>query len=128
MAESLHEMAKRMCKGRVCGECPLRLRAQPCLKTILEGRSGFDGAVDALRAWAAANPVKTYKDDFFEKLSGAGKQPDGYPLLHVISLYEIAESRRDEYRKAKHHDEWDKPIGYWNAPLGTWGEKEKNDA
>lgn len=128
MAESLHEMAKRLCNQYDdCEGCPVDCGYQYCAVGTYAALTEADIAaqLEMLRAWAAANPVKSYKDDFFEKLSGAGKQPDGYPLLHVISLYEIAESRRDEYRKAKHHDEWDKPLGYLDAPLGTWGEKEK---
>lgn len=131
MAESLHEMAKRMCKGRTCEGCPCAFPGG-CWIDVL--RVGFDTAKaeSGIRAWAAANPVKSYKDDFFEKFPNAprgGKGYEQYPTANLYTVYPVCKEKDKEfYADTSDRDAWDKPLGYWDAPLGAWGEKEKDDA
>lgn len=103
--ESLHEMAKRWVKAHEGG--------------LRNGIFESD-----LRAWAAENPpkpVKTYKDDFFEKHADAPSYGDRYPVLPVHHVYK---ANREYFRRFDttntgdsklFEGAWDKPLGYWEA-------------
>ena len=131
MTESLHEMAKRMCdKFEDCDGCPVDCGYQYCAVGTYAALTEADIAaqLEILRAWAAANPVRTYRDDFFERMPDAPRGGAGwehYPKANVDAVYRICKEKDKEfYCDTSDRDAWDKPIGYWNAPLGTWGEKE----
>ena len=65
-AESLHEMAKRLCAFRRCDDCPVGASADvdsheaTCFIEALTDGSYLrvDEQIDALRQWAAENPPK----------------------------------------------------------------------
>lgn len=73
------------------------------------------GVDDDLRAWAAANPVKSYWDDLCEKFPAAKKLKPGRYYGCPQTLYHGEEN-----------PSCPKSGGCntcWDAPLGTWGEK-----
>ena len=119
--ETLHEMAKRMCNSfEDCDGCPLEDMGLHCavgVRSMLT-ESQAEAQFAALRAWAAENPpkpVKTYRDDFFEKFPNAPKMECGCPIVEVDSFCEVNETHRDEFRRIPSHNRWIKPLGYWEA-------------
>lgn len=114
MAESLHEMAKRWLEVNT----PSELNGDTwnfCIR-VLRIDGDFEKLSEKLRAWAAANPAKTYRDDFFEKFPGAMRSDYGTPRTCIANVYGARWCPPDaECRTC------------WEAPLGTWGEKEKKD-
>ena len=124
--ESLHEMAKRLCVGRSCDICPIHKQTgadnvlDSCVIECLTDPdvAEADAQISALRAWAAENPpkpVKTYRDDFFEKFPGAQRDHEGTAVLSVGMYYKLVISRLEEYALTSKRDGWDKPLGYWEA-------------
>lgn len=129
-AESLHEMAKRMCDSykHHCPSCPNNpfSGADFCVLQVLgfEDCGDIEAQIDCLRHWAAEHPptpVKTYREDFFEKFPGAPTCDHGFPALLITSVYKVADSKRCEYSGISANTAWDKPLGYW---AGTEGEKD----
>ena len=113
-AESLHEMAKRW----------LIANKTPCYTNMLYEEIAnncklAEKAIERLCQWASENPpkpVKTYREDFFEKFPNAPKTDSGYPHMDVEHVYSVLGAKRPEYERAQNlYDEWDKPIGYWEA-------------
>ena len=49
----------------------------------------FNSAIKVLDEWAAAHPVKTYAQDFFEKFPNAVKKEDGDPRSCWACIYSI---------------------------------------
>ena len=117
--ETLHETAKRMCdKYDDCDGCPL------------DGVDGYcavgpyaeltDAQVEAqfvvLRKWAAENPpkpVKTYREDFYEKFPDAKRRESGYPLDGIWCFYKAKYVNR--FDGMTFEAAWDKPLGYWES-------------
>lgn len=200
-AESLHEMAKRLCAFRRCDDCPVGADiSSHCIVAELNQTKEADAQIDALRKWAAENPpkaaehtmtgvcalcsnvdvacgncthnpnavdhfvrrkdaptppedgvcescqndncgefewpcnecthgggkkeyyapkpVKTYREDFFEKFPEWKKDASGYPLgLATVALaYGVSSDKQTEYARAEWKAAWDKPLGYWEEP------------
>ena len=127
--ETLHEMAKRVCiDNRSCVDCPMRGIAIPysgtvsrcAVRYIKADGERIEKAIEALRKWAAENPpapVKTYREDFFEKFPDAPRCGDGYPFPKIADIYPVNASKLDAARWAlTPSDAWDKPLGYWEKP------------
>ena len=98
----------------------LLLREQQQMQAMarkwLDVERNLEAQIAALRQWAAENPptpVKTYRDDFFEKFPEAEKDGDGYPPLWVTRVYGI--KRLGGPVSAGFKDAWDKPLGYWSG-------------
>ena len=121
--EPLHEMAKRMCGLRRrselnwCVGCPIgkNENANRRLCCIIEATPDIEEQIEALRAWAAENPVKTYKDDFFEKFPDARTDENGTPKAWLQNVYPLGDAKRIEYLSMLERGQWDKPLGYWEA-------------
>ena len=122
--ESLHEMAKRLCASvNYCNECPIGCGDIHCLAGEYAEITDDEAArqINAIRAWAVENPpkpVKTYKDDLFEKLPGVGRDKEGYPFSPFDLFYRVSCAKNKEFIATVRHGHkgtWDKPLGYWEA-------------
>ena len=122
-AESLHEMAKRMCESTDCCEfCPIGCGHTHCVVGEYAELTDEEALrqLDALRKWDAENPpkpVKTYRDDFFEKFPDAPSDCR-YPKSTLTFIYRLRSDKAEEYDKTMaygYKDAWDKPLGYWEA-------------
>lgn len=79
----------RMCRSfEYCNNCPLSYYNN-CEKASCEifMRNNPDKANEEILKWCDENPVKTYKDDFFEKYPNTRKTDDGYPLSLKCIIY-----------------------------------------
>ena len=112
--EPLHEMAKRLCSGRKCTDCPVDVIGRDCaISGIVLVGADIYAQLAALRRWAAENPPKpqkTYREDFFERFPDAPRNNIGYPRPFVWEVYDIPE---DCWPEADKTIAWDKPLGYW---------------
>ena len=120
-AESLHEMAKRMCDTfECCDGCPLDGIHKDCLPGTISKLTDAQQQeqLDIMRKWNAENPpkhAKTYRQDFFEKFPGAQKRLDGYPIGWVCDFYKTR-VKPQKFRAAyQYQKSWDAPLGYWEA-------------
>ena len=117
-AESLHEMAKLMC-GQYddCAGCPLDGVDLHCVVGVYAAITDAqaEAQLTGLRAWGAANPPKTYKQDFLEKFPGARTDEYGTPKAWLQNVYTLSDTKRIEYRSMLDRGQWDKPLGYWEA-------------
>lgn len=111
--ETLQEMAGRFLKE----EGNKTVQEMLFFRFISDGRA--DAMTAKLRDWAKRNPpkpVKTYKDDFFEKFPDAWKTEAGFPKAHLSSLYQVSDNKRLEFScLSLLRDVWDKPLGYWEG-------------
>ena len=120
-AESLHEMAKRMCESTDCCEfCPIGCGHTHCVVGEYAELTDEEALrqLDALRAWASENPpkpVKTYREDFLEKFPGARTDEYGTPKAWLQNVYTLSDTKRIEYLSMLDRGQWDKPLGYWEA-------------
>lgn len=69
-------------------------------------------SISYLHEWATAYPMKTYKDDFFEKFPDALRDYEGYPKVIRGFVYGNMQDNEIMYRKGF--------LTAWDAPLGTW--------
>lgn len=109
-AESLHEMAKRWMKAHEGKNAKLAMWE---LCGHLANGYGME-----LEKWASENPpapVKTYRQDFFEKFPDAPKKGNKVPVPYVIEVYDVCEAKSCEYSETSTFDAWDKPLGYWES-------------
>ena len=120
-AESLHEMAKRLCDTfECCDGCPLDGIHKDCLPGTISKLTDAQQQeqLDIMRKWNAENPpkhAKTYRQDFFEKFPGAQKRLDGYPIGWVCDFYKTR-VKPQKFRAAyQYQKSWDAPLGYWEA-------------
>ena len=119
-AESLHEMAKRMCESTDCCEfCPIGCGHTHCVVGEYAELTDEEALrqLDALRKWNAENPpkpAKTYRDAFFEAFPRAPRMK-GEPSLWLNEICEVSGKMRDEYSRTNEEARWLKPLGYWEA-------------
>lgn len=117
MAESLHEMAKRWVKHN---------KGSATTNSLYEliARSEIaDYEIETLRAWAAANPVKSYKDDFFEKFPNAPRANSGRPLVCTSTIYGLKPCPGS----GDCHKCWDAPLGTWDSTAPVLDERTPPD-
>lgn len=71
-----------------CSECALSyVNTQQNVTCIVFEFDYPEKAIEIVEKWAKENPVRTYKDVFFEKFPNALKNVDGYPLFDVRYVF-----------------------------------------
>ena len=113
-AESLHEMAKRWVLANRTPYYTNRLYEEIAVCRLA------DEAIEKLRKWASENPpkpVKTYREDFFEKFPEAPRFNNGYPIFPLHHAYRVNDSYYVSASKSPKSDgelfeeSWDSPLG-----------------
>lgn len=79
----------RMCESfEYCLSCPLSKsnngEKMSCMYLM---RVNSDKASEIILKWCDENPIKTCKDDFFEKFPNARKTYNGYPMFMKCEIY-----------------------------------------
>ena len=90
MAETLVEMAKRLCNENCVGDsCPVHEALHgwgynSCVIRLLTYTTTASEQIATLQDWAAANPPKTYKDVLLEKFPNAtAKSTEHYGACRI---------------------------------------------
>lgn len=103
---------KRMCEYYECKRCI----GCPLMKNGLCSYDGMPKNYDELEIhdsvveWSINNPIKTLKDDFFEKFPDAPTLNNGYPTFYPRVIYESS------YNNDKTLEEcWDTPYDEWES-------------
>lgn len=76
------KITKRMCKGRVCSDCPLgkQLDYKECTCCTEYCSEYPEEAEEILKEWAKEHPQKTILHDFLEKYPNTELDEDGFPI------------------------------------------------
>ena len=98
----------------LCNNCPIS-KAMDEINGKYDGCTGFmrlypEKAVEIVEQWAKENPVKTYRDDFFEKFPDAGIWKDGNPQTMWCNVYNKGMCTQERRITCGNCPMWDKEI------------------
>ena len=95
-----------------CADCPSENKSFCWLKKFTQSKADINGILKLLDDWAAANPVKTYAQDFFEKFPEAPKDPRGVPRCCPFDCgYSVSDDCIND--KGMNSD----CVACWNRPM-----------
>jgi hypothetical protein len=101
------------CTG--CNTCPLALNSNDRHISCRVYEAAYaDKAIAIVQEWSDEHPIKTYKEDFFEKfpnLSNVNIDDDGYPIympeaFYGYSGFDSSKSKRERWDMVMGNGKW----------------------
>lgn len=81
------EERSRMCKSyESCRECPLD-ETKCAIADILNSAEDDEKILQTVQNWHDNKPLRTYKEDFFEKFPNAERSDSGEPIVCKALIY-----------------------------------------